>query len=114
MALGSTQPLAEMSTGLPTRDADNLTAICEPIVQKMWEPRRLTTLWAFTACYGDSFIFFFLPHLFIPSSPTFLSALFLFISFRFFQERNNYFVLSSIHSFIYLKRFANSLGSSFV
>jgi hypothetical protein len=25
----------------------------------MWEPRRLTTLWAFTACYRDSFTFFF-------------------------------------------------------
>jgi hypothetical protein len=24
----------------------------------MWEPRRLTTLWAFTACYRDSFTFF--------------------------------------------------------
>jgi hypothetical protein len=23
----------------------------------MWEPRRLTTLWAFTACYRNSFIF---------------------------------------------------------
>jgi hypothetical protein len=23
----------------------------------MWEPGRLTTLWAFTACYRDSFIF---------------------------------------------------------
>jgi hypothetical protein len=23
----------------------------------MWAPRRLTTLWAFTACYRDSFIF---------------------------------------------------------
>jgi hypothetical protein len=39
MALGSTQPLTEMSTrnlpgdkGLPARGADNLTAICEPIV----------------------------------------------------------------------------------
>jgi hypothetical protein len=39
MALGSTQPLTEMSTrnlprgeGLPVRKADNLTAICEPIV----------------------------------------------------------------------------------
>jgi hypothetical protein len=38
-ALGSTQPLAEMSTrnlpgdkGRPARWADNLTAICEPIV----------------------------------------------------------------------------------
>jgi hypothetical protein len=39
MALGSTQPLAEMSTrnlpvgkGRPVRKADNLNAICEPIV----------------------------------------------------------------------------------
>jgi hypothetical protein len=39
MALGSTQPLIEMSTrnlpggkGRPARGADNLTAICEPIV----------------------------------------------------------------------------------
>jgi hypothetical protein len=49
MALGSTQPLTEMSTrniagckGRLARKADNFTAICEPIVQKMWEPRRLT------------------------------------------------------------------------
>jgi hypothetical protein len=41
MALGSTQPLTEMSTGnipggeeRPARKADNLTAICEPIVYK--------------------------------------------------------------------------------
>jgi hypothetical protein len=39
MALGSTQPLPEMSTrerpggkGRPERKVDNLTAICEPIV----------------------------------------------------------------------------------
>jgi hypothetical protein len=25
--------------------------------KKMWEPRRLTTLWASTACYRDSFTF---------------------------------------------------------
>jgi hypothetical protein len=41
--------------GWPVRKADNLTAICEPTVWKMWEPRRLTTLWASTACYRDSF-----------------------------------------------------------
>jgi hypothetical protein len=41
------------------RGADNLTAICEPIVWKMWEPRRLTALWAFTACYRDTFTFFY-------------------------------------------------------
>jgi hypothetical protein len=39
MALGSTKPLTEISTrnllggeGWPAREADNLTAICEPIV----------------------------------------------------------------------------------
>jgi hypothetical protein len=65
MALGLTQPLTDMSTrnlpggkGRPAHKADNLTAIYEPIVQKMWETRRLTTLWAFTACYSDRFTFF--------------------------------------------------------
>jgi hypothetical protein len=33
--------------------AENLTAICELSAYEMWEPRRLTTLWAFTACYKD-------------------------------------------------------------
>jgi L-amino acid N-acyltransferase YncA len=37
--------------------ADNLTAIYEPTVQKMWELRPLTALWAFAACYWDSFTF---------------------------------------------------------
>jgi hypothetical protein len=37
--------------------ADNLNAICKLIVWKMWESRRLTTLWAFTASYRDSFSF---------------------------------------------------------
>jgi hypothetical protein len=37
--------------------ADNLTAICEPTVYIMWEPQRLTTLWASTACYRDSFFY---------------------------------------------------------
>jgi hypothetical protein len=63
MVLRSTQPLREMSTrnlpggkGQPAFMAD-LSDICEPIIQKMWEPRRLTTLWASTVCYRDSFIF---------------------------------------------------------
>jgi hypothetical protein len=30
---------------------------CEPIVLKMWETRLLIPLWAFTACYRDSFTF---------------------------------------------------------
>jgi hypothetical protein len=65
MALGSTQPLTEMSTrslpegkGWLAPNADNLTAICEPTVWKMWEPRRLTTLWASTTFYRDSSTFF--------------------------------------------------------
>jgi hypothetical protein len=62
MALGSTQPLTEMSTknipggeGRPALKADNLTAICEPIVYKMWEPQHLTALWVSTARYRDTF-----------------------------------------------------------
>jgi hypothetical protein len=50
MVLGSTQPLTEMSTrnlpggkGRPARRADNLSAICEPIVKKMWVPPRPVT-----------------------------------------------------------------------
>jgi hypothetical protein len=65
MALGSTQSLTEMSTRYfpggrrrPGGKAYNLTAICEPIVWKTWEPRCLTTLWASTTCYRDSFRFF--------------------------------------------------------
>jgi hypothetical protein len=55
MALGSTQPLTDMSTrnlpgdkGWQVHKADNLTTICEP--------QRVTTLWASTACYRDSYI----------------------------------------------------------
>jgi hypothetical protein len=62
MAQGSTQALIEISTrnlpgskGLPTGRTHNLTAIYVPTVQKMWEPRRLTTLWASKACYRDIF-----------------------------------------------------------
>jgi hypothetical protein len=67
MALVSTQPLTEMSTrslpvgkGRPSRKADNLTVICEPVVWKMWEPRCLKNLWASTACYRESFTFAFI------------------------------------------------------
>jgi hypothetical protein len=65
MALGSTQPLTEMSTrkfpggkGGPGPKADNLIFICEPTVYKMWEPRRLTILWTSMVCYRDSFTSF--------------------------------------------------------
>jgi hypothetical protein len=53
-ALGLTQPLTEMSIGRwkiiflgsrarPVRRADNLAAICEPIIYEMWNPHHLTT-----------------------------------------------------------------------
>jgi hypothetical protein len=67
MALGFTRPLTEMSTryppggkGWPARKADSFTAICEPVVYEIWEPQRLTTLRASTACYRNGFIFIFL------------------------------------------------------
>jgi hypothetical protein len=37
----------------------------------MWEPRRLTTLWAYTACYRDSFTIIFV----FNSRPTSILAL---------------------------------------
>jgi hypothetical protein len=59
MALRSVQPITEISTRnlpggkkRPARRADNLAAICEPIVQKMWEPQPLAILRASTACTG--------------------------------------------------------------
>jgi hypothetical protein len=51
MTLGSTKPLIETRPGIlpgikarPARKANNLTAICDPIDYKMWEPRRVTIL----------------------------------------------------------------------
>jgi hypothetical protein len=41
----------------PEPKADNLSAICEPTVYKMWESRRLTILWTSEASYSDSFTF---------------------------------------------------------
>jgi hypothetical protein len=67
-ALGSTQPLNRNwvpkmllgGKGRPAHKAD--LTICEPIIKKkMWESRRLTTLWASMACYRASFTIFFLP-----------------------------------------------------
>jgi hypothetical protein len=60
MTFRFTQPLTEMYArnllafkARPPRNDDNLTVVCLPIVQKMWDPRRLTILKASTACYGD-------------------------------------------------------------
>jgi hypothetical protein len=59
MAQGSTQPLIEIFTinllGVKlrgARKADNLTVTSEPIISKIWEPRRLTNLWASRTCSG--------------------------------------------------------------
>jgi hypothetical protein len=64
MALGST--MTEMSTmnlpadkERPARKADHLTALFEPIVYKIWETQRFTTLWASTVCYRNSYNFSF-------------------------------------------------------
>jgi hypothetical protein len=60
VALGSTQPLAEMSTRNLPGGKVRLTASppsVSRLSKKMWVPRRLTTLWASTACYRDSFTF---------------------------------------------------------
>jgi hypothetical protein len=64
MALGSTQPLTEMSTRnlpggkeRPARKAHNLNVIYLDCLENVWEPRRLTTLWGYTVCYRDSFTF---------------------------------------------------------
>jgi hypothetical protein len=50
MALGSTQPLTELSTrslpgvkGRSAHKADNLTAISEPLVSQTYEPPRPAT-----------------------------------------------------------------------
>jgi hypothetical protein len=64
MSPGLTQPLTglflgeEGDKGWYARKANNVTVICESIVYRMWEPRRLKAQWASTACYRDSFIFF--------------------------------------------------------
>jgi hypothetical protein len=64
MALGSTQPLTEMSTRRfpggkkgPAPKADNLTAICESNVCKLWEPQPLTTLRAIKVCTGITLLY---------------------------------------------------------
>jgi hypothetical protein len=64
VALELTQPLTEMSTrnlsggkGRPAHNIDNLAAIWTDFVEKMWEPRRLTTLRASVSCYRDSVTF---------------------------------------------------------
>jgi hypothetical protein len=83
MALGSTQQLTEMSTRnlpggkrRPKLKADTFTANCKSIVYKMWEPRRLTTLWASRACYRVKFTYNICAHLLIFAIMNILGSLF--------------------------------------
>jgi hypothetical protein len=68
MSLGQTQPLnkneyQESSWGYRAADRPARKSwqpyrhLWSDCLQKIWEPRRLTTLRAFTACYRDSFTF---------------------------------------------------------
>jgi hypothetical protein len=59
--LGSTQLRTEKSTrkyssckGRPVRKADNFTAICEQIAQKIWEVRRLKNMQSYKAYHRDN------------------------------------------------------------
>jgi hypothetical protein len=54
----STEALFLGSKARPALAAYNLAAICEPIVQTMWDREHLTSLQASMACYGDNFTFF--------------------------------------------------------
>jgi hypothetical protein len=72
MSVWSTQPLTEMSTrsipggwgkGRTAFKADNVAVVYESTVYKMWDPRRLTTLWASMVCSMGSFTY--LPYLYI-------------------------------------------------
>jgi hypothetical protein len=65
MPLRTTQPLIEMTVrclpgdrGMLELKADNLTAVCELTLWKMWESRRLATQLASKGSYRDTFIFF--------------------------------------------------------
>jgi hypothetical protein len=86
-ALGSTQPLTEMSTRnipggevRPARKADNLTAICELTVYKMCKPQHLTTLWVSRPVTGIPLPTFTLTYTCI--NP------YCFISFSFIKRKN--------------------------
>jgi hypothetical protein len=68
-ALGLTEPLTEMRTRnlpggnrRPARKSDNLTAISELIVWKIWEPHRLNPMSLHGLLQGKLYLFlFFLP-----------------------------------------------------
>jgi hypothetical protein len=91
MAMRWTQHQTEMSTrnlpggkGRPERKADNLTAICESTVCKMWKPRRLTMPWVCVACYRNNFTYYLtFPKLFTLVCISFYILLFFLLYFPF-------------------------------
>jgi hypothetical protein len=56
---GTTHPQTEMNLpedkGRPPRKVENLIAVCEPTIYKIWELPRPINLWAPTTCERDSF-----------------------------------------------------------
>jgi hypothetical protein len=71
MALGSTQPLTELSTrnilggiGRLARRADNLATACGLMVYKMWEPQHLKTLGPAQSVTGIPLLYFTHPSCF--------------------------------------------------
>jgi hypothetical protein len=73
----------------------NFIAICESIVKKMWEPRRLTILRASTTCYKHSFTFYVhisLKQRFFSSDPSAVPVTMAAAFVKFFW--NKYFVYS--------------------
>jgi hypothetical protein len=50
--------IAKIFLGVKGGQLINLTFVCEPTVEKVWGPRRLTTLWVSMACYRYSLIFY--------------------------------------------------------
>jgi hypothetical protein len=47
------------SSARPVHEADNVTAICEPIILTTWDPQHLTILEVSAACYGNGFTFIY-------------------------------------------------------
>jgi hypothetical protein len=56
--LGSTQPLPYQESSWRVNGWQPHRRLWVDCLEKMWEPRRLTTLWTITACYRDSFTFY--------------------------------------------------------